>query len=113
MIFSENRCRLFRIMPYSRKGLHRGFGLRLHALSNRWNFSVRRGLTRAAYGRFPMNHKGVDYSLTRSQLPEIWKWKFRIGDRVKSGTTEARLLLLAMRRVQSRIDRELKHPDKD
>jgi hypothetical protein len=29
---------------------------------------------------------------------------------VKSGRTEARLLLLAMRRVQLKIDRELKRP---
>jgi len=56
-----------------------------------------------------MNHKGVEYTLTRSETPGIWKWQFRIGDLVRSGRTEARLLLLAMRRVQLRIDRELKH----
>ena len=59
-------------------------------------------------GRFPMNHKGVEYTLTRSETPGVWKWQFRIGDLVKSGRTEARLLLLAMRRVQLKIDRELK-----
>jgi hypothetical protein len=57
----------------------------------------------------PMNHKGVEYSLTRSETPGIWKWQFRIGKIVKSGRTEARLPLLAMRRVQLKIDRELKH----
>ena len=56
-----------------------------------------------------MNHKGVEYTLTRSETPGIWKWQFRIGDLVRSGTTEARLLLLAMRRVQLKIDRELRH----
>jgi hypothetical protein len=56
-----------------------------------------------------MNHKGVEYRLTRSETPGIWKWQFRIGDLVRSGRTEARLLLLAVRRVQLRIDRELKH----
>jgi hypothetical protein len=55
-----------------------------------------------------MNHKGVEYTLTRSETPGIWKWQFRIGDLARSGRTEARLLLLAMRRVQLRIDRELK-----
>jgi hypothetical protein len=55
-----------------------------------------------------MNHKGVEYTLTRSETPGVWKWQFRIGDLVKSGRTEARLLLLAMRRVQLKIDRELK-----
>jgi hypothetical protein len=56
-----------------------------------------------------MNHKGVEYTLTRSETPEFWKWQFRIGDLVRSGKTEARLALLAMRRVELRIDRELKH----
>jgi hypothetical protein len=56
-----------------------------------------------------MNHKGVEYTLTRSETPGIWKWQFRIGNLVKSGRTEARLPLLAMRRVQLKIDRELKH----
>ncbi len=56
-----------------------------------------------------MNHKGVEYSLTRSETPDIWKWQFRIGNLVKSGRTEASLPLLAIRRVQLKIDRELKH----
>ena len=56
-----------------------------------------------------MNHKGIEYTLTRSETPGIWNWQFRIGDLVRSGRTEARLLLLAMRRVQLKIDRELKH----
>ena len=57
-----------------------------------------------------MDHKGVEYTLTRSETPGVWKWQFRIGDLVRSGRTEARLLLLAMRRVQLKIDRELKQP---
>ena len=55
-----------------------------------------------------MNHKGVEYTLTRSETPGVWKWQFRIGERVVAGKTEARLYLLAVRRVQLRIDRELK-----
>lgn len=55
-----------------------------------------------------MTHKGIEFSLTRSEMPDIWKWQFRIGNLVKSGTTEARLPLLAIRRVQLKIDRELK-----
>ena len=55
-----------------------------------------------------MDHKGVEYTLTRSETPGVWKWEFRIGNLVRSGRTEARLLLLAMRRVQLKIDRELK-----
>jgi hypothetical protein len=60
-----------------------------------------------------MNHKGVEYTLTKSESPGIWKWQFQIGDLVKSGRTEARLLLLAMRRVQLKIDRELKHAGRE
>ena len=54
-----------------------------------------------------MIHKGVEYSVTAGP-PGTWKWQFRIGDRVVTGKTEAKLQLLAIRRVQLRIDRELK-----
>ena len=60
-----------------------------------------------------MNHKGIEYTLTRSETPGIWNWQFRIGDLVRSGRTEARLLLLAMRRVQLKIDRELRHTGRE
>jgi hypothetical protein len=54
-----------------------------------------------------MIHKGVEYSVTAGP-PGTWTWQFRIGDRVVTGKTEAKLQLLAIRRVQLRIDRELK-----
>ncbi|QDW39601.1 hypothetical protein FFI89_022140 [Bradyrhizobium sp. KBS0727] len=54
-----------------------------------------------------MIHRGVEYTVTAGP-PGTWKWQFRIGDRVVTGKTEAMLQLLAMRRVQLRIDRELK-----
>lgn len=54
-----------------------------------------------------MIHKGVEYSVI-AVAPGIWQWQFRIGDRLVTGRTEARLNLLAIRRVQLRIDRELK-----
>lgn len=54
-----------------------------------------------------MIHKGVEFTVTAA-APGIWNWQFRIGDRVVCGKTEARLQLLAIRRVQLRIDRELK-----
>ena len=56
-----------------------------------------------------MNHRGVEYTLTKSESPGVWNWQFRIGELVRSGKTEARLNLLAIRRVQLKIDRELKH----
>ena len=55
-----------------------------------------------------MVHKGVEYMVAPTATPGIWRWQFRIGDQVKSGRTETRINLLAMRRVQLRIDRELK-----
>ena len=54
-----------------------------------------------------MIHRGVEYTVT-AVAPGIWKWQFKIGDRVVTGKTEAQLQLLAARRVQLRIDRELK-----
>src|SRR6185436_650461 len=41
--------------------------------------------------------------------PGVWKWQFRIGGLARSGKAEARLPLLAVRRVQLKMDRELKH----
>ena len=52
-----------------------------------------------------MIYKGVEYTVT-AVAPGIWKWQFRIDDRVVSGKTEAKLYLLAVRRVKLRIDRE-------
>jgi len=55
-----------------------------------------------------MTHKGVDYTVALTTTPGIWKWQFQIGEKVKTGKTETRISLLAIRRVQLRIDRELK-----
>jgi hypothetical protein len=54
-----------------------------------------------------MMHRGVEYTVTQS-APGVWQWQFRIGDAVISGKTETNIRLLAVRRVQLRIDRELK-----
>ena len=53
-----------------------------------------------------MIHKDVEYTVTPA-APGIWKWQFRIGDRVVAGKTETKLNC-CHRRVQLRIDRELK-----
>jgi len=55
-----------------------------------------------------MKHRGIEFTVAKTAIPGIWQWQFRIGDRVKSGKTETRIDLLAVRRVQLRIDRELK-----
>lgn len=54
-----------------------------------------------------MIHRGIEFSVTQTTAG-IWKWRFQIGDRIFAGKTEAKLDLLAIRRVQLRIDRELK-----
>jgi hypothetical protein len=55
-----------------------------------------------------MNYRGVEYSVAVTATPGIWKWQFRIGEEVMTGKTETRICLLAIRRVQLRINRELK-----
>jgi hypothetical protein len=57
---------------------------------------------------FAMNHRGIEYTVTMTTVPGVWKWQFRIGDEVKTGKTETRIEMLAIRRVQLRIDRELR-----
>lgn len=55
-----------------------------------------------------MNHRGVEFSIAKTAIPGIWEWQFRIGEQIKTGRTETKIDLLAIRRVQLRIDRELK-----
>jgi hypothetical protein len=54
-----------------------------------------------------MTYKGIDFSVA-SAAPGVWKWQFRIGNRIKTGKTETNINLLAIRRVHLRIDRELR-----
>ena len=53
-----------------------------------------------------MKRRGVEFSLMKAQ-PGLWKWRFQIGETIVSGSTETKLMGLAVRRVQQRIDREL------
>jgi hypothetical protein len=55
-----------------------------------------------------MNHRGVEFTVATTALPGVWQWQFRIGDEIRTGKTETKIDLLAIRRVQLRIDRELK-----
>ena len=55
-----------------------------------------------------MNYRGIEYSIAVTPTPGIWKWQFQIGNEVKTGKTETKLELLAVRRAQLRIDRELR-----
>lgn len=54
-----------------------------------------------------MIHRGVEFSLVATEVPGVWRWRFTIDGQTRTGRTEARLELLAIRRVRLRIDREL------
>jgi hypothetical protein len=59
------------------------------------------------WGGLFMIYKGIEFTVT-AVAAGVWKWQFRIGHRLVTGKTDAQLYLLAVRRVQMRIDRELK-----
>ena len=54
-----------------------------------------------------MIYKGVEFSITATSEPDIWQWRFQIGDSVTSGKNRTRLIHLATRRVHMRIDATL------
>jgi hypothetical protein len=53
-------------------------------------------------------YKGVEYTVVATAEPDIWEWRYQIGDKVKTGRTQTRLAALAARRVQSKIDAALR-----
>jgi hypothetical protein len=56
-----------------------------------------------------MRHRGIEFRVERAaEREDLWIWRFAIGDRVRTGKTATKLELLAIRRAQLMIDRELK-----
>lgn len=55
-----------------------------------------------------MIYKGVEYTVVATAEPDVWEWRYRIGDQVKTGKTQTRLEALAARRVKSKIDAALR-----
>jgi hypothetical protein len=53
-------------------------------------------------------YKGVEYTVVATAEPDIWEWRFQIGETVKTGRTQTRLAALASRRVHSKIDTALR-----
>jgi hypothetical protein len=49
----------------------------------------------------------MDYTVGTT-TPGVWKWQFRIADKVITGKTETAIGFLAIRRVRHRIDLDLK-----
>jgi len=53
-------------------------------------------------------HRGIHYSLNRNGAPGYWRYVYAIADKVRTGRVQGRLPLLAIRRVQMRIDRDMR-----
>jgi hypothetical protein len=53
-------------------------------------------------------HKGIQYTIAATAEPDVWRWRFQIGDTVRTGRTQTRLAELAARRVQAKIDTVLR-----
>ena len=53
-------------------------------------------------------YRGVEYSATATDEPDVWQWRFQIGERSTAGKTRTRLVHMAARRVHMRIDAELR-----
>ncbi|WP_441236316.1 hypothetical protein [Bradyrhizobium sp. 930_D9_N1_4] len=53
-------------------------------------------------------HRGIHYALEPNAAPGFWRYAYAIRDRVRSGRVQAKLPLLAVRRVRMRIDRDMR-----
>jgi len=53
-------------------------------------------------------HRGIEFTVTRTKTTDVWRWRFWIADEAKTGQTRAKLRLLAIRRVETIINRELR-----
>lgn len=69
-------------------------------------------LSHADEQRRSLSYRNVSYSIVRTE-DDVWRWEFRVGHQTKSGKTRAALSLLAERRVQMIIDRELRSSEAD
>jgi len=56
-------------------------------------------------------YKGIEYSVAATSEPDIWQWRFQIGDVTTTGRARTRLVHMATRRVQMRIDAALRASD--
>jgi hypothetical protein len=53
-------------------------------------------------------YKGIEFAVVATAEPDVWEWRYQIGDKIKTGRTQTRLPTLAARRVQSKIDAALR-----
>lgn len=54
-----------------------------------------------------MIYKGIEFAVVATEVAGVWAWQFSIDGEARHGRTEARLELLAIRRVKLKIDRAL------
>ena len=54
-----------------------------------------------------MNRKGVEFTVCQVD-DDRWNWRYQIGETVRTGNTQTRLMGMAAHRVQQKIDRQLK-----
>jgi len=59
-------------------------------------------------GEHAVIYKGIEYAVMVTADPDVWEWRYQIGDKIKTGRTQTRLAALAARRVQSKIDAALR-----
>jgi hypothetical protein len=59
-------------------------------------------------GKHAVIYRGVEYTVMPTAEPDVWEWRFQLGDSIKTGRTQTRLAALAARRVQSKIDAALR-----
>ena len=52
-----------------------------------------------------MVHKGIEFTVVASGVPGVWRWRFWIGGKPKTGRTETKLELMAIRRSDSALTR--------
>ena len=55
-----------------------------------------------------MIHRGIHYTVVATAEPDVWEWRYELGNDTKSGRTQTRLAALAARRVRSKIDAALR-----
>jgi hypothetical protein len=55
-------------------------------------------------------HRGIQYTIIATAEPDVWEWRYELGDSIKTGRTQTRLAALAARRVRCKIDAALRMP---
>jgi hypothetical protein len=55
-----------------------------------------------------MHHREIEFTVEKTRQRYVWRWVFWIGDKARTGLVRTPLEVLAIRRTQTLIDRELK-----